>query len=554
MNQTHKTRLKAVVLVGLVGCVAAEVADVSSTEQEVGTSQGSNLQGSNLQGSNLQGSNLQGTSYDGANWLYTSLTDAHYGASAVAATLDHATLWFWRYNASTRQWEQRFPNQICYWDLTRTTRLSCQAPARGAPKPIAGLSFVATFLDANHATFTARVQVGDGLTDSSCTATDASDAMFKSDIASTCTMDAYTINGCQNPKGCRRNCDIPLYDLYLVDPAINGGQPYPICNSGQAIAVPGTYDHDGNRSDGDGTQFTFSCAEGTIAKCTRWGFRPWGTATKTCNTSCTPASGVSNIQWPLVDLHQTCIRAAMADYCASGLSHTRPGTIVDVYDYNPATTNAWGFVPQTRGGLRSSSVSTAFVFETKFDKYGAFTIDHDRYDEVVSEPDNTGGFPELSTCLAAPCGVGDDCGFMRDSPGLDSASMLKIDSTTACAHSERTVGKWLHHGCDACTAAVGAALPYCTDPKGTQGWDGACVAKAQQVCTTQMTSHSECTAGASLVELASGCTATVCNEKASCCSSSWDASCVSLANARCYGGQEGGSISPVGFCGMTNSL
>src|SRR5205814_2279281 len=110
-----KQRGKAVVLVGLVGCVAIGVADqTGETDQAIGDTQGTNMQGTNMQGTNMQGTNMQGTSYDGADWQFTSLTDGIWGTQPVGTvTIDHSTLWFWRPGKLIGTWEQRFPDHIC---------------------------------------------------------------------------------------------------------------------------------------------------------------------------------------------------------------------------------------------------------------------------------------------------------------------------------------------------------------------------------------------------------------------------------------------------------
>ncbi len=63
--------------------------------------------------------------------------------------------------------------------------------------------------------------------------------------------------------------------------------------------------------------FMFACTSGVIAKCIRWGYRPW----KTVNGQ------------PLADYHQACTRMARADYCGDGVSHTENGTLIDMFDH-----------------------------------------------------------------------------------------------------------------------------------------------------------------------------------------------------------------------------
>jgi hypothetical protein len=74
--------------------------------------------------------------------------------------------------------------------------------------------------------------------------------------------------------------------------------------------------------------YTFSCPRGAVAKCARsWGYKPW-------KTLASPEHGPV----PLQGLHAACTRAARADYCGDGVSHTREGVLIgmsDRYGFNP---------------------------------------------------------------------------------------------------------------------------------------------------------------------------------------------------------------------------
>jgi hypothetical protein len=88
----------------------------------------------------------------------------------------------------------------------------------------------------------------------------------------------------------------------------------------RAIPVAGRWTDSGARED---VGFTFGCTSGVIAKCVRWGYRPWESV-----------NGAS-----LASYHQACTRMARADYCGDGTSHTQDGTIVDFYDNLSINTN-----------------------------------------------------------------------------------------------------------------------------------------------------------------------------------------------------------------------
>jgi hypothetical protein len=85
-----------------------------------------------------------------------------------------------------------------------------------------------------------------------------------------------------------------------------------------AIPVAAIFDERGDRKD-TSSMFTFGCTSGVIAKCYRWGYRPWLT-------------GYGDV----VSTHWSCTRMARADYCGDGTPHTRNGTAIDVWDRLPA--------------------------------------------------------------------------------------------------------------------------------------------------------------------------------------------------------------------------
>ena len=112
-----------------------------------------------------------------------------------------------------------------------------------------------------------------------------------------------------------------LYTLeqYVAD----SGSWQPACQAdtdGRRVAIPlaAVWDEHGDRSQ-NGSLFTFGCTTGVIAKCYRWGYRPWVTG-----------------YGDLVKMHWTCTRVARADYCGDGTTHTHDGTTINVWDKLPA--------------------------------------------------------------------------------------------------------------------------------------------------------------------------------------------------------------------------
>ena len=105
------------------------------------------------------------------------------------------------------------------------------------------------------------------------------------------------------------------------------------------------------RSDGawipDG--YTFACTDSAIAKCARdWGYKPWQSR---------PAPTGEMVH--LRSLHLACVRAVRADYCGDGATHTRDGTLIDLFD---------------SAGLVPARPSDDLVAEAVFDRHGARRI------------------------------------------------------------------------------------------------------------------------------------------------------------------------------------
>ena len=90
-------------------------------------------------------------------------------------------------------------------------------------------------------------------------------------------------------------------------------------SDGQRVAIPvaAIWDERGDRIESS-SLFTFGCTTGVIAKCYRWGYRPWVTA-----------------YGDMAPVHWTCTRLARADYCGIGVSYTMEGTLINVWDNLP---------------------------------------------------------------------------------------------------------------------------------------------------------------------------------------------------------------------------
>jgi hypothetical protein len=77
---------------------------------------------------------------------------------------------------------------------------------------------------------------------------------------------------------------------------------------------------DGSRSDGS-DRITMTCETGSVAKCMRWGYRPWASAT-------TQQGDTRS----LVDHHQACVHMKRASYCGDRRSNTIDGTWIYIQD------------------------------------------------------------------------------------------------------------------------------------------------------------------------------------------------------------------------------
>jgi hypothetical protein len=172
--------------------------------------------------------------------------------------------------------------------------------------------------------------------------------------------------------------DVFLYQVSVRD---TGGTWHPYClpdREGKTLAIPlqGSWDASRNHTASD--TITFACTNGVLAKCVRWGYKPW----KTVN-------GVS-----LADYHQACVHMTPADYCGDGRSHTRDGTLIDVWD---------------RLGIQKRDPSLGLAFEAAWSTRGAVYLQKPRFGETLESlvaacPDRLQGHTAL------------------DAPGLDPES------------------------------------------------------------------------------------------------------------------------------------
>lgn len=146
-------------------------------------------------------------------------------------------------------------------------------------------------------------------------------------------------------------------NTYLYSIAQNVGGTYQAaCGTDQdgrraAIPMSGIWDAGGNRVEST-TLFTFGCTTGVVAKCYRWGYRPW-------------LPGLADI----TATHWACTRAARADYCGTGQTHTQDGTLINVWDGLPAP-----------GPINNRGTTPAgMAFEAGWNTGGALCLSHTRW-------------------------------------------------------------------------------------------------------------------------------------------------------------------------------
>jgi hypothetical protein len=146
-----------------------------------------------------------------------------------------------------------------------------------------------------------------------------------------------------------------VYTLEQFVPDDNTWRPAcPADEDGRRVAIPiaAIWNERGSRIESS-TLFTFGCTTGVIAKCYRWGYRPWVTG-----------------YGDLVSMHQTCTRVARADYCGIGVSHTREGTRINIWDRlpNPGPIQRHGLLPPL-----------GFIFEAGWNTDGAVCMSLGRW-------------------------------------------------------------------------------------------------------------------------------------------------------------------------------
>jgi hypothetical protein len=289
-----RRRLDAVLRHVFIGLLALLPALIPGPGQAASLSNGTNMQGTNMQGTNMQGTNMQGTNMQGTNMQGTSfhgslVQDTWTSSRLVGVKLDS-------------QRAEPVLVAVAGFRGDVIDGLSWR-PGQGAPEP----------LDA------ASELVGLQWSESRCTG-DGS-----------CGLVTYRIAGGQ-PDASRStmpvhgdNRDLWLYDIeYTTMERPSARDWQTLCQpdphgDARGMFLDGTWRADGSW---DPRGHTVACTSGVLAKCARnWGYKPWK-----------QVRAASGARVALQPLHQACTRAARADYCGDGVSYTRDGTLIDLFD------------------------------------------------------------------------------------------------------------------------------------------------------------------------------------------------------------------------------
>ncbi len=263
-----------VAAVGLVACggevpVESE-AHLGEQEAALATPNGTNLNGTNLNGTNLNGTNLNGTNLNGER-LSGMLVSVSYAGARVEGSRGQGGM-------------KRGGTLDSVW-LEGSV---LQGRLRG--QHLSGREL-------RNARFTGNLDNGQQV--------------------------ELRVDAVQPGSG--TNQDVWTYRVTYHEPA--NGHWYPLCKdahgrAADAIAVAGRWDYRqglpgvGGAKYDDPSAFTFACEGAAIAKCIRYGYKPWASV-----------NGVS-----LATHHQACTRLVRADYCGDGTSHTVDGQWVNLFD------------------------------------------------------------------------------------------------------------------------------------------------------------------------------------------------------------------------------
>ena len=183
--------------------------------------------------------------------------------------------------------------------------------------------------------------------------------------------------------------------IWLHRFAVEGpdGTWQPLCEDGpdgrrQAIPLAGRFSAANGRFEVDGSsRFELACTAGAMGKCVRFGYRPWQIGDLPEPVPQKNVGGGAATASRL-DLYNACIRMVRADYGGNGVSTTRTGMIIDLYDDL---------------GIQSPSMDPGMTFEAGWTQDGAVCVNHPRVKENVSLGDIEVRWPHLAGKTGTSC-------------------------------------------------------------------------------------------------------------------------------------------------------
>jgi len=284
---------------GAAGLIAACLGACTIDEPETSTvdQYGMNMQGMNMQGMNMQGMNMQGMNMQGMNMQGFLLDDAVIGNNQ---SLDDVRVERGEVIAERGGQTLRGTQLV-------GARFIARVVSSDSPPVVAELEYRITAIMAELASY---------------------------DPTYTGSTYLYTLEQYR-------------YDTNTWEPACGPDL------DGRRVAIPlaATWNTHGDRLE-SATQFTFACTTGVIAKCYRWGYRPW----------------LTGYGADMTTMHQSCTRLARADYCGDGTPHTQDGTWINVWD---------NLSPQIQ--RRTLLPPLGFLFEAGWNADGAVCLSHARW-------------------------------------------------------------------------------------------------------------------------------------------------------------------------------
>ncbi|WP_143101402.1 ADYC domain-containing protein [Stigmatella aurantiaca] len=178
--------------------------------------------------------------------------------------------------------------------------------------------------------------------------------------------------------------------LYRLTSPVPGGSQEDVCpsdadhpNGMWAVPMKGVFHpSSGERKDNAPNRFTFGCDTGVIAKCYRWGYKPW-----------LPPQDLDEPQM-MQELHVACTRMARADYCGNGTPYTEDGTPIHPWDLLPKAIR-----PLTPGAATP-------LFEAGWSPTGAVCLSKTRWENLKPLPANC---PLVAPSWIVPGGQGAQC-------------------------------------------------------------------------------------------------------------------------------------------------